>query len=205
MAPSIPRSGGRLAYVISDAGPDLWKSESGAPPAPFGSSTADDYDANLSPDGKKISFVSSRSGDVAIWVANVDGSQAFRLTQEAGRRPGSPRWSPDGRSIVYDSQLENGQSRIFIIDAAGGQPRRLTRTTEEEDDEALPGWSRDGKSIYFRSRAKRQDRGLASASRRWNTCAGHALGWQRGLRVLGWANAVLLERRHGSVSSCRCR
>ena len=90
------------------------------------------------------------SGDVAIWVANADGSQAFRLTQEADRRPGSPRWSPDGRSIVYDSQLENGQSRIFIIDAAGGQPRRLTRTTDE-DDEALPGWSRDGKSIYFRS------------------------------------------------------
>ena len=150
MAPSIPRSGGRLAYVKTDLAPDLWKSESGGPPVPFSSSTVEDYDAHLSPDGKKISFVSARSGDVAIWIANVDGSNTFRLTQEAGRRPGSPHWSPDGRSIVYDSQLADGHSRIFIIDAAGGQPRRLTRTSEG-DDEALPNWSRDGKSVYFRS------------------------------------------------------
>jgi Tol biopolymer transport system component len=52
--------------------------------------------------------------------------------------------------VVYDSQLEDGRSRIFNIDGFDGQRRRLTRSTDV-DDEALPTWSRDGKSIYFRS------------------------------------------------------
>ena len=148
--PSLALTRARLAYVTGTVNSDLVRAEPGGEPVPFGSSTFEDYDAQLSPDGAKISFVSSRSGDVAIWVANADGSNAVRLTQEAGRRPGSPHWSPDGRRIVYDTQEADGHSRIFVIDAAGGRPRRLITTTNR-DDEALPTWSRDGKSIYFRS------------------------------------------------------
>jgi Tol biopolymer transport system component len=148
-SPSIASAGARLAYVADNINPDLWKSESGGPPIQFASSSFADYDAQFSTDGSKIAFVSGRSGNLAIWVANADGSSAVRLTQEAGKRPGSPHWSPDDRRIVYDTQLDDGHSRIFIIDAAGGRPRRLTSTTGE-DDEALPTWSRDGKSIYFR-------------------------------------------------------
>lgn len=148
--PSISRAGNRLAYVRSNADVDLWKSEAGAPPTPFGSSSLPDYDAHLSPDGKRLAFTSARSGDYAIWVANADGSSAFRLTQENGLRPGTAQWSPDGKLIVYDIQVDDGHSRIFIIDADGGQPRRLTRS-EDADDEALPSWSHDGKSVYFRS------------------------------------------------------
>jgi dipeptidyl aminopeptidase/acylaminoacyl peptidase len=60
---------------------------------------------------------------------------------------GTPNWSPDGEQIAFDSRLE-GHSDIFVINAEGGSPHRLT--TEPFDNE-LPTWSRDGHWIYFTS------------------------------------------------------
>lgn len=146
--PVLSRAGNRLAFVRLGQVPQMWKFVRGAQPEPFASSTLGDYDAQFSPDGKKISFVSGRSGELAIWVANADGTNPVRLTQEGNKLLGSPRWAPDSRWIAFDSQAEDGRGRIFLIDAAGGQPRRLTQNTEEE---VLPSWSRDGKWIYYRS------------------------------------------------------
>jgi imidazolonepropionase-like amidohydrolase/Tol biopolymer transport system component len=50
--------------------------------------------------------------------------------------------SPDGRRVVYEAL-----GRLWIKDAAGGSPRRLTRATDEF--EAYPSWSRDGKQIAY--------------------------------------------------------
>ncbi len=72
----------------------------------------------------------------------------MRLTRNVGRNAASPQWSPDGRWIVFDSQNQEGYSDIYIIEATGGQPRRLTADPSEN---GLPNWSRDGKWIYFHS------------------------------------------------------
>ena len=74
---------------------------------------------------------------------------AQRLTESTGRGQGSPRWSPDNKRIAFDSQGADGQRDIFVIDAAGGQPQRLT---SYPSNEIRPSWSRDGKWIYFQSR-----------------------------------------------------
>ncbi len=58
-----------------------------------------------------------------------------------------PRWSPDGRSIAFDS-MEAGDPNIYTIDVEGGVPRRLT---PEPSRDYNPSWSRDGRSIYFSS------------------------------------------------------
>jgi dipeptidyl aminopeptidase/acylaminoacyl peptidase len=59
----------------------------------------------------------------------------------------SPRWSPDGRSIVFTSAA--GANRdIFLVAAEGGPVRRLTT---EPSEEGRPSWSHDGQWIYFRS------------------------------------------------------
>jgi len=58
---------------------------------------------------------------------------------------GSPRWSPDGRQVVFDGRAE-GNAEIYVINADGGKPRRLT--TESSED-IVPSWSRDGQWIYF--------------------------------------------------------
>ena len=54
----------------------------------------------FSPDGKKIAFLSSRSGKNQIWIMNTHGGEARKLTNEKkGVR--SIKWSPDGKKISF--------------------------------------------------------------------------------------------------------
>jgi len=110
------------------------------------SSNLFDLDPQLSPDGRRIALASERTGKSReIWIANVDGSGAVRLTDTAGKLQGTPRWSPDGRWIAYDAFDPSGDYSIYVLEAAGGSPRLLTPRG------SIPSWSRDGKWIYFRS------------------------------------------------------
>jgi Tol biopolymer transport system component len=60
---------------------------------------------------------------------------------------GSPRWSPDGRTIAFDGFPE-GSSDIYLVNLAGG---KVTRLTQDKSQEVRPSWSRDGRWIYFGS------------------------------------------------------
>jgi Tol biopolymer transport system component len=103
----------------------------------------------FSPDGSRIAFASTRSGDrMEVWLAAADGSGPAQLTSGPGRGQGSPAWSPDSRRIAFDSLGEHGRSDIWTIDVAGGAPRRLTR---DPGDEFVPSFSRDGRWVYFYS------------------------------------------------------
>ena len=65
--------------------------------------------------------------------------------QLTSHEAGTPQWSPDGKQIVYAS-VESGNKDLYVIDADGGKPRRLTQEPTNED---TPSWSRDGRWIYF--------------------------------------------------------
>ena len=54
----------------------------------------------------KIVFKSKRDGNGEIYVMNDDGSQIRRLTNTP-LSDGSPRWSPDGRTIAFDIDLHS--------------------------------------------------------------------------------------------------
>lgn len=97
---------------------------------------------SFSPDGKRIAFMSNRSGNWQIWVSNADGSNPMELSYGGGA--GTPRWSPDGQSITYDGVSNDGTS-IFVISVDKREPaRQLVRGM-------VPSFSRDGKWIYFAS------------------------------------------------------
>ena len=64
-----------------------------------------------------------------------------------GQHSGTPRWSPDGGWIAFDTHVEN-HSHIFVVDAEG---RNLHAITHGDSDNYVPSWSGDGKSIYFAS------------------------------------------------------
>jgi Tol biopolymer transport system component len=151
-APTISRSGNRLAYQRDVSDLNIWRlplSGSGVAagaPARFIVSTRVDLSPQDSPDGQHIAFSSNRTGVGGIWVCDADGSTAVELFLQA-RLSGSPSWSPDGQRVAFDSNLE-GNMDIYVIRASGGKPVRLT--TDSADDN-VPSWSRDGNWIYFTS------------------------------------------------------
>ncbi len=146
--PSISRRGDRLAFVETHIDTDIWEiGISGSPPRGhpprkvIASSRRDDA-PQLSPDGTKITFESERSGSCEIWMCDRDGANALQLTR-LGTHAGTPRWSPEGRRIAFDSDDD-----IYVLEVAGGPPRRLT---SEASTDVVPSWSSDRRWIYFGS------------------------------------------------------
>ncbi len=68
-----------------------------------------------SPDGKRISFQSTRDGNVEIYVMNADGSGQTRLTNNSAI-DARPAWSPDGKHIAFQS-LRDGDLEIYVMNA----------------------------------------------------------------------------------------
>jgi len=62
------------------------------------------------------------------------------------RAESSPRFSPDGAALAFVSG-RSGAPEVWVADAAGGSPRRLT----EWGSAAYPDWSPDGRMITFSS------------------------------------------------------
>jgi Tol biopolymer transport system component/tRNA A-37 threonylcarbamoyl transferase component Bud32 len=145
--PAVSRAAKRLAYARHVDDDDIWQYEVGGVAKKLIASTTSERTANFSPDGKKIAFGSAQLGNMQIWVSNADGSSPVQLTN-AKRWAASPSWSPDGRWIAYDSQDADSQWDIYVIEAAGGQSRRITN---HPADDHVPSWSPDGEWIYFGS------------------------------------------------------
>jgi Tol biopolymer transport system component len=67
-------------------------------------SDGDSFDGDWSPDGTKIVYASTRSGDVTIWISRADGSHARQLTPNARKTDEFwPRFAPGGRRILFTS------------------------------------------------------------------------------------------------------
>ncbi|MEO7174706.1 MAG: hypothetical protein ABIV51_02680 [Saprospiraceae bacterium] len=59
-----------------------------------------DAEATVSPDGKKIVFTSTRSGDLELWTMDIDGSNKMQVTHGLGY-DGGAFFSPDSKMFVF--------------------------------------------------------------------------------------------------------
>ncbi len=157
LSPALSLQGNRLAYTQALDDINIWRFELDAAgrvkaQTQLIASTFWDHGPDYSPDGQQIVFVSDRSGSNGIWVSESDGSKSQLLHACGPYVTGTPRWSPDGRWIVFDSRSciagASGNPDVYLIGADGGQPRRFT--TEEAED-VVPSWSRDGRWVHFGS------------------------------------------------------
>jgi Tol biopolymer transport system component len=103
-----------------------------------------------SPDGRKIAFQSTRTGDNELFVMNIDGTDVTRLTDNSGYDVHAS-WTPDSRRIVFASNRSQGQStagrlHLYVMDANGQHP---TRITNDAGEDSFPEVSRDGRRIVF--------------------------------------------------------
>ena len=150
---SVSRSGSRLIYERDVIDDNIWRipgpnsSDKKSAPSRFIASTQPDEEPQFSPDGTRIVFSSTRSGNPEIWVCDHEGRNPVQLTAFGGVDVGAPRWSPDSRWIAFDS-LKTGNFDIYVIGADGGPPRRLT---SGPFNNVRPSWSQDGRFIYFGS------------------------------------------------------
>ncbi len=94
---------------------------------------------DVSPDGKTIVF--DLLGD--LYTLPIAGGNATRITGGPAF-DAQPRYSPDGRTIVYTSD-GTGAENLWLVDASGQHPRALTR--EQQSQFISPVWTPDGKYI----------------------------------------------------------
>ncbi len=96
----------------------------------------------LSPDGRWL----ATDLVTAVWVLPAAGGEARRLTGES-QDATLPTWSPDGRSLVFQS-YRDGNFHLYLVGVDGGEPRQLT---SGRFDHREPSFSPDGKRIAFTS------------------------------------------------------
>lgn len=103
----------------------------------------------VSPDGTRVAFATSELGTMNLCVMPFDGGEhRVVYAGQRGDQIYTPRWSPDGRQLIYSRWRKGGNRDIYLLELATGKQRRLT------DDRALdidPSFSADGKRVYFSS------------------------------------------------------
>jgi len=102
---------------------------------------------SFSKDGQWMAYVSFPEG--TLWRSKMDGSERLQLTY-APSQALLPRWSPDGKTILFYDAGTNKPSKIYEVSLEGGSPRPLM--PDNPDPQTDPNWSPDGSKIVFSGR-----------------------------------------------------
>lgn len=100
--------------------------------------------AALSPDSKKVAYVSDQTGEMQIWVSDADGNNAKQITSNAKHQLKSLQWSPDSKWITFN----DSDMRTMLIGVDGGEAKQIARTPSNWGGPSYD-WSPDSKWIAF--------------------------------------------------------
>ena len=104
-----------------------------------------DQHPKWSPDGTRISFVSSRGGNFDLYVMNADGTNVTRVTDHPAN-DFDPIWMPNGQSMIFSSERDSRSDlyRVWLKD------KKVDRLTHHFVGRAImPNVSPDGKLVAF--------------------------------------------------------
>ena len=108
------------------------------------SSSAHDREVAWSNDGRRLAYVSDRSGEEELYVQGQDGTtDAQALTSGSAGRYLAPRWSADDKRIAFADQT----GRLYVVDVAGR--RRITIARDPVELTIDYRWSPDGQYLAY--------------------------------------------------------
>lgn len=155
-AVAVSPDGRRLAFEAGAERTRIWSfpidratgaaSDLGRPVTP---GAAGEFDAAVSRDGRQLVYRTVRDRNQELWQHSfVDGRERRLLADPLATRS-SPRWSPDGASLIYLVSDKNGErpgeSRLAVLSTAGGGERVLqapgTAAIVPDD------WAADGRFV----------------------------------------------------------
>ncbi len=126
-------------------------------------------ETQIAPDGRRIVFTVKRTDAeknkyyTRLWMADADTGEVRPFTADE-HGDGSPRWSPDGKTVIFTSDRDKEKAQIYSIASDGGEARPLV-TLEEGAIQAL-AWSPDGGRIAFLYRATPPEWSMAAKKER---------------------------------------
>lgn len=117
----------------------------------------------VSPDGKRIAFVSDREGSDNLWIANLDGSNAKQLSKEEQGDFISPAWMPGGDYVLVSKATpSSGAHEIWMYHVDGGAGVQVTKS------KARPDQPRDQWTNYMGAVPWPGGKAISYATRRGN-------------------------------------
>jgi Tol biopolymer transport system component/DNA-binding winged helix-turn-helix (wHTH) protein len=123
---------------------------------------------DFSRDGKSVTYVTFPEG--VLWRSKVDGSDRLQLTM-APLHAAVPRWSPDGKRIAFATWTPGGYSKIYMVNAEGGNPEVVA---EDQRDFLDPTWTPDGNALILGGWSGSKISGLDLRTRRVSDIPGSA-------------------------------
>ncbi|HTL04531.1 MAG TPA: amidohydrolase family protein [Gemmatimonadales bacterium] len=117
------------------------------------SGIAHDMEPRFSPDGKRIVFVSDRSGDDNLWILSLDGKDTLQLTKGVDNAYLSPEWTPDGDYIVAAKETPFSSNRLWLYNVHGGHGLQLSGSAPSTLRQMGPAFGPNGRYIWFEQRA----------------------------------------------------
>jgi TolB protein len=112
---------------------------------------------SLSPDGRRIAFMTDRIGHNEVYIIDADGTNPVWITQIAGdlnesSYRGEPDWSPDGVTVALQSRV-SGSFQIMTVNM---RDNVATLVTSEGENQS-PSWAPDGRHIVYTSNRSGSD------------------------------------------------
>ena len=101
-------------------------------------------DVAFSKDGQWVAYVSYPEG--TLWRSKADGSDRLQLSFPPLYAM-LPRWSPDGKQLVFFDYETGKPTRIYLVSADGGTPQAMIPGGPETQTD--PTWAPDGNSVAF--------------------------------------------------------
>jgi TolB protein len=143
--PSWRPGGGTLIYASNREGDRayrLYVTSGGGNEVQLGRGTEPDW--NPTRDLIVYRGCDNTGGRCGLWTMQSDGTNKQQLTDDSS--DSRPRWSADGRSVVFMSRNRDTNWEIYSVDVASGD---VTRLTDNPNNDGLPVYSPDGQSIAF--------------------------------------------------------